>query len=659
MKFNRKKYTDTDLQQLYEELLWPRLIEEKMLILLRQSKISKWFSGIGQEAISVGITQALEKDEYILPMHRNLGVFTGRKLPFTNLFAQWQGTMMGYTRGRDRSFHFGTNAHHIVGMISHLGPQNGVADGIALGSKLKKEKKITVVFNGDGGTSEGDFHEAVNVAAVWDLPVIFVVENNGYGLSTPSQEQFRCKQFVDKAIGYGIEGVKIDGNNILEVFDTVRSLAASMRKRPRPILLECITFRMRGHEEASGTKYVPKKLMEEWAKKDPLVNYEKYLIGEKVIDKKFVDTLRKNIKNEIDTGLEAAFKETYPEANTQDELRDVYAPFDQLEIKPASEKKSERRFIDAISDGLRQSMERHDNLVLMGQDIAEYGGVFKITEGFVEKFGKDRVRNTPICESAIVGAGLGLSIKGLKAMVEMQFADFVTEGFNQIVNNLAKSHWRWGQHADVVVRMPTGAGTAAGPFHSQSNEAWFFHTPGLKIVYPSNPYDAKGLLNAAIEDPNPYLYFEHKLLYRSIKDFIPDAYYTVEVGKANVVQAGTDLSIITYGMGVHWANEVLLTMPHVQAEILDLRTLLPWDHASVEETVKKTNRVLILHEDTLTGGIGAEISAWITEHLFQHLDAPVMRVASLDTPIPFAPTLEKNFLPTGRLKTGIEALMAY
>ena len=659
MKFNRKKYTDTDLQQLYEELLWPRLIEEKMLILLRQSKISKWFSGIGQEAISVGITQALEKDEYILPMHRNLGVFTGRKLPFTNLFAQWQGTMMGYTRGRDRSFHFGTNAHHIVGMISHLGPQNGVADGIALGSKLKKEKKITVVFNGDGGTSEGDFHEAVNVAAVWDLPVIFVIENNGYGLSTPSQEQFRCKQFVDKAIGYGIEGVKIDGNNILEVFDTVRSLAASMRKKPRPILLECITFRMRGHEEASGTKYVPKKLMEEWAKKDPLVNYEKYLIGEKVIDKKFVDTLRKNIKNEIDTGLEAAFKETYPEANTQDELRDVYAPFDQLEIKPASEKKSERRFIDAISDGLRQSMERHDNLVLMGQDIAEYGGVFKITEGFVEKFGKDRVRNTPICESAIVGAGLGLSIKGLKAMVEMQFADFVTEGFNQIVNNLAKSHWRWGQHADVVVRMPTGAGTAAGPFHSQSNEAWFFHTPGLKIVYPSNPYDAKGLLNAAIEDPNPYLYFEHKLLYRSIKDFIPDAYYTVEVGKANVVQAGTDLSIITYGMGVHWANEVLLTMPHVQAEILDLRTLLPWDHASVEETVKKTNRVLILHEDTLTGGIGAEISAWITEHLFQHLDAPVMRVASLDTPIPFAPTLEKNFLPTGRLKTGIEALMAY
>ncbi len=659
MKFNRKKYSDSLLKQLYEELLWPRLIEEKMLILLRQNKISKWFSGIGQEAISVGVTQALEKDEYILPMNRNLGVFTGRKLPFSNLFSQWQGTMSGYTKGRDRSFHFGTNEHHIVGMISHLGPQNGVADGIALASKLKKEKKVTVVFNGDGGTSEGDFHEAINVAAVWDLPVIFLIENNGYGLSTPSNEQFRCKSFVDKAIGYGIEGVQVDGNNILEVYDAVKTISDSLREGPRPVLLECMTFRMRGHEEASGTKYVPKKLMDEWAEKDPLKNYELYLIEEKVIDKKFSDDLRKKIKKEIEAGLEEAFKETHPEANTNQEINDVYASYSQAVIEPKSENKTEKRFIDAISDGLRQSMERNSNLVLMGQDIAEYGGVFKITDGFVERFGKERVRNTPICESAIIGAGLGLSIKGMKAMVEMQFADFVTEGFNQIVNNLAKSHWRWGQKADVVVRMPTGAGTAAGPFHSQSNEAWFFHTPGLKIVYPSNPYDAKGLLCAAIEDPNPYLYFEHKLLYRSIKDFIPDDYYTIEVGKAKLVSEGNDLSIITYGMGVHWAKEVMSTLPDIHADIIDLRTLLPWDKESVEQTVKKTNRVLILHEDTVTGGIGAEISAWINEHLFEHLDAPVMRVASLDTPIPFAPTLERNFLPQGRLKVKIEELLKY
>lgn len=659
MKFNRKKFSDDVLRTLYEELLRPRLIEEKMLILLRQNKISKWFSGIGQEAIAVGIAQALDRDEYILPMHRNLGVFTGRKLPFDRLFAQWQGTPMGYTKGRDRSFHFGTNEHHIVGMISHLGPQNGVADGIALATRLQHEKKVTVVFNGDGGTSEGDFHEAVNVAAVWDLPVIFVVENNGYGLSTPSQEQFRCKQFIDKAIGYGIEGVQIDGNNILEVYDTVKSLAEKIRKKPKPVLLECITFRMRGHEEASGTKYVPKKLMEEWGKKDPVQQYEDFLLKEKVIDKKNVEALRKKIKQEIEAGLEVAFKETHPTPDRDLELADRYAPYVQQAITPVREKKSEKRFIDAISDGLRQSMERHANLVLMGQDIAEYGGVFKITEGFVEQFGKDRVRNTPLCEAAIVGTGLGLSIKGMKAMVEMQFADFVTEGFNQIVNNLAKTHWRWGQPADVVVRMPTGAGTAAGPFHSQSNEAWFFHTPGLKIVYPSNPYDAKGLLCAAIDDPNPYLYFEHKLLYRSVKDQIPDDYYQVEIGKAKLTREGSQLSIITYGMGVHWAHEILDTLPDVNADVLDLRTLLPWDEQAVAETVRKTNRVLILHEDTMTGGIGGELSAWISEHLFEHLDAPIIRVASLDTPIPFAPTLENNFLPKLRLRAAIEKLVGY
>ncbi len=659
MIFNRKQYDETTLRDLYMALLRPRMIEEKMLILLRQNKISKWFSGIGQEAVSVGPTLALHDDEYILPMHRNLGVFTTRGLPLHRLFAQWQGTAQGYTKGRDRSFHFGTNEHHIVGMISHLGPQNGVADGIALACKLRGEKKVTAVFNGDGGTSEGDFHEALNVAAVWDLPVLFIIENNGYGLSTPSSEQFRCESFADKGIGYGMEAISIDGNNILDVYDTIRLLAENMRENPRPVLIECRTFRMRGHEEASGTRYVPKELMETWARKDPLENYERYLINEQIIDQSFVDDARKSIKDEIEQGLEIAFRESLPLPDTSAELTDLYAPFEQRVVHPVSERKTKKRFIDAISDGLRQSMERYDELVLMGQDIAEYGGVFKITEGFVDQFGKERVRNTPLCESAIVGAGLGLSIKQMKSMVEMQFADFVTEGFNQIVNNLAKTHWRWGQQADVVVRMPTGAGTAAGPFHSQSNEAWFFHTPGLKIVYPSNPYDAKGLLCAALEDPNPYLYFEHKFLYRSISEEIPDEYYTVEVGKAKLVREGSDLSIVTYGMGVHWALDVLDEQGGVSADVLDLRTLLPWDRQAVADTVRKTNRILILHEDTLTGGIGAEIAAWISEYHFKHLDAPVKRVASLDTPIPFAATLEQNFLPKGRLQQAIAELLAY
>lgn len=658
MIFHRKQYADDTLRKLYLGLLRPRMIEEKMLILLRQNKISKWFSGIGQEAVSVGLTMALQEDEYILPMHRNLGVFTSRNLPLHKLFSQWQGTPGGYTKGRDRSFHFGTNHHHIVGMISHLGPQNGVADGIALACKLRNEKKVTAVFNGDGGTSEGDFHEAVNVAAVWDLPVLFIIENNGYGLSTPSNEQFRCETFADKGIGYGMDAVSIDGNNILEVYDTIRLLCENMRQSPRPVLVECRTFRMRGHEEASGTKYVPKELMETWSKKDPLDNFERYLFNEQVIDEAFIKASREEIKKEIDEGLEIAFRESHPVADTEMETADVYAPATRAAVNPVSEKNSERRFIDAISDGLRQSMTRFQNLVLLGQDIAEYGGVFKITDGFVQSFGKERVRNTPLCESAILGAALGLSVKGIKSMVEMQFADFVTEGFNQIVNNLAKSHWRWGQRADVVIRMPTGAGTAAGPFHSQSNEAWFFHTPGLKIVYPSNPYDAKGLLCAAFEDPNPVMYFEHKFLYRSISETIPDDYFTVEIGKARLVREGSNLSIITYGMGVHWALETVQAM-NVSADVLDLRSLLPWDKEAVRDTVKKTNRVIILHEDTLTGGIGAEISAWISEHCFASLDAPVKRVASLDTPVPFAPTLEKNFLPVERLKKEVAEIIRF
>jgi 2-oxoisovalerate dehydrogenase E1 component len=647
------------LPDLYQALLYPRLIEEKMLLLLRQGRVSKWFSGIGQEAIAVGCTQALEPDEFILPLHRNLGVFTSREIPLWKLIAQWQGKATGFTKGRDRSFHFGTHEHHIVGMISHLGPQLAVADGIALASKLAKSSKVTLVFTGEGGTSEGDFHEALNLAAVWELPVIFVIENNGYALSTPVKQQYRCENLRDRAIGYGVEGVTIDGNDVLEVYETISKLARSIRRKPRPVLVECTTFRMRGHEEASGVKYVPKKLLADWAKKDPVARFERLLLRKKAISKKQMAALREKLMREIDAHVEKAFAEPDVEPSPAVELSDVYATPAAVETEEVDGEVVHMRFIDALSDGLRQGMRIHSNLVIMGQDIAEYGGVFKVTDGFLSEFGRDRVRNTPLCESAVLGAALGMSVAGHSSVVEMQFADFVSSGFTQVVNNLAKTHYRWGQSANVVVRMPTGAGTGAGPFHSQSNEAWFAHTPGLKVAYPATPADAKGLMLTALADPNPVMFFEHKGLYRSISGPVPKEPVGIPFGRARVHREGEQAVVITYGAGVHWAEHVLSARPDWSVAILDLRTLVPLDYDAIDAIIKQTGRVLVFHEDTLFGGIGGEIASYIGEYLFEFLDAPVIRVASLDTPVPFASPLEEQFLARARLVEGVERLLGY
>ncbi len=671
MQFDRKDLTNGQLVHFYKSLLLPRMIEEKMLVLLRQGRISKWFSGIGQEAIAVGAALALEADEWIMPLHRNLGVFTSRNMPLSKLFMQWQGSQQGFSKGRERSFHFGNREHHICGMISHLGPQLAIADGVALAYKLRSENKVSLAFTGEGGTSEGDFHEALNTAAVWELPVIFLIENNGYGLSTPVSEQYRCESLVDRARGYGMDGVKIDGNNILTVYDTLKGVRDYCIRHQKPYLVECSTFRMRGHEEASGTKYVPKYLFELWEQKDPIRNFEKFLLSQEVLSEEQIEIIRQDLREYIEVELSIGFDTKPVVADTDAEQADIYAPppavqeftarvIDHSTFNgPVTEDNRELRLIDAISEGLKQSMHHHENLLLMGQDIAEYGGAFKITEGFVQEFGKARVRNTPLCESAIVGTALGLSLEGFKSVMEMQFADFVTVGFNQIVNNLAKVHYRWGQPADVVIRMPTGAGVGAGPFHSQSNEAWFTHTPGLKVVYPSTPMDAKGLLIAAINDPNPVMYFEHKALYRSISGHVPEEYYTVEIGKARWVAAGEDLSIITYGSGVHWATDYATAHPEISIDILDLRTLLPLDYEAIRASVARTGKVLLLHEDTLTGGIGGEVAAWIAEHCFELLDAPVLRCASLDTPVPFSIELENNFLARARLGQYIQKLLGY
>ena len=646
------------LLDLYKKLLKPRLIEEKMLILIRQGKVSKWFSGIGQEAIAVGVTSILQPDEYILPMHRNLGVFTSRNIPLHRLFSQWQGKANGFTKGRDRSFHFGTQEYNIVGMISHLGPQLGIADGIALANKLRKENKITAVFTGEGATSEGDFHEALNVASVWDLPVLFIIENNGYGLSTPTREQYKCENLADRALGYGMESHILDGNNILEVYTKLSKIAEDMRVNPRPVLIEMKTFRMRGHEEASGTKYIPQELFDEWKIKDPIARFKVYLEEEGFLSTELDAEIRKELKDEIDTHWKMTQDEGDIEANLQTELNDVYKPYEYQHFEAGIETKNSR-FIDAIAEGLKQSFDRHDNLVIMGQDIAEYGGAFKVTEGFVDLFGKEKIRNTPICESIIVSAAAGLSINKYKAIVEMQFADFVSTGFNPIVNLLAKQHYRWNEHADVVVRMPCGAGSGAGPFHSQTNEAWFTKTPGLKVVYPAFPVDAKGLLNTAINDPNPVIFFEHKNLYRSKSQDVPANYYTIPFGQAALINEGTDITIISYGAGVHWAMETLDKHSNISADLIDLRTLQPLDYETIKKSVQKTNKVLILQEDSLFGGIASDLSAWIMEECFEYLDAPVKRVGSIETPIPFMDQLEAQYLPKERFEKDLLLLLQY
>lgn len=652
--------TKEEALALHRALILPRLIEEKMLNLLRQGRLSKWFSGIGQEAIAVGVTSVLRSDDWILPMHRNLGVFTGREMDLTRLFRQLLGRDGGFTKGRDRTFHFGDLERRVVGMISHLAANLPVADGLALASRLRGEDRVAAAFTGDGATSEGDFHEALNLAAVWRLPVLFVVENNQYGLSTPVSEQYACEHLADRAAGYGMAGELVDGNDLLAVREATLRAADRARSGQGPTLLEFRTFRMRGHEEASGTSYVPKELFDEWGKRDPILLFEKLLRDQDILTDEIRGAVRSECRRMIDMLVDEAYATPDPSTTPERELEDVFAPSLLVPAPPPSHVQApEIRYIDAIRDAMAAAMRRDRRIVLLGQDIAEYGGVFKATQGFVEEFGKERVRNTPIIESGAVGCAMGLALDGFIPMLEMQFGDFVTCGFNQLVNHVAKTHWRWGARVPMVLRLPVGGGTGAGPFHSQNPEAWFSHVPGLKIVAPASAHDAKGLLLAAFEDGNPVLYLEHKFLYRSCKGRVPVGHYTLPLGEASVVRSGSDATVITWSVGVPWAMDAAdrLQEEGWSVEVIDLRTLVPWDRDSIFDSVRRTSKVLIVHEAPLAGGFGAEIAATVSRECFADLDCPVERLGALDTPVPFSRSLEDTFSPKGRLISTLRNLL--
>ena len=652
--------TKKETEAVYRALLLPRVIEEKKLRLIRQGRLSKWFSGFGQEAIAVGVTWALEDDDYVLPMHRNLGVWTTRGVDLERLFCQLMGREGGFTKGRDRTFHFGLPEKNIVGMISHLAAMLPVASGLALAAKLRGQQRVAAAFVGEGATREGDFHEALNLASVWKLPVLFVVENNGYGLSTPTSDVIAVDDIAEAGSGYGMASVVVDGNNVLAVMEAVRNARKRALKGDGPTLLEMKTFRMRGHEEASGTKYVPKELQEKWATLDPI---ERFLpIAVEKLGAKRCQSIREELISQIDELAEWALTQPEVTSSAEKEHADLFAVSAAVETNGAAAQSSEKRFIDAISDGLRSWMRDEPESVVMGQDIAEYGGVFKVTEGFLEEFGADRVRNTPIIESAAVGAAMGLALAGMKAILEIQYADFISCGFNQIVNNLATTFYRWGAPVGVTIRAPFGGGIGAGPFHSQSMEAWFCHVPGLKVVIPSTPADAKGLLLSSLDDPNPVLFFEHKKLYRSIRGSVPDAPVRVPIGKARCAREGTDITIVSWGVGVHWALEAAeeWSTRGVEIEVIDLRTLVPWDREAVLASVRKTSRLIILHEASRTGGFGGEIAAEVTEMAFEHLDAPPIRIGGADLPIAFSKAIEEEvYSARARLDTAIAEGVAY
>lgn len=654
--------------------------------LLLTGRVSKWYSEVGNEATTVPAGLALEPGDALCTLHRDLGAIlavyldAGRIFPgfdfgavdpqkpepvaiLRRLACQLLGKGDGFSQGVERSFHYGYLAPDEdilhVGMISHLGSMIPVAAGCAFAFQQDGSDRVAINFIGEGGTSTGDFHEGLNMAAVWKLPLILVIENNRYAFSTPADLQYAAEKLSDRGVGYGIAAGTVDGNDPDAMAEAYDRAVARARRGDGPTLIEAMLGRMRGHSEGDDSlKVVPKEDLERYVAADPVPGYRRRILDEGVADEATVERLEQRVKDLVEEAIGQALEASPPTAETA--RRAVFAPVPEPSpVGPSAsgpvsetmlEDARESTYVEAVTRALWEEMERDEKVVLLGQDIGVFEGAFRVTRGFHERW-PHRVFDTPIAESGTIGIAVGASLLGYRPVVEMQFADFVSCGFNQLVNVAAKLFYRWQIPCPLVVRLPSGGGAGAGPFHSQNPEGWFAHTGGLKVVCPATAHDALGLLKASIRDPNPVLFFEHKFLYRRIKEKLTSAPGETDgvgrLGEAAIRREGTDLTLVAYGASVWAALDAAreLETEGISAEVVDLRTLVPFDEETVLASVKKTSRVLIVHEDQLTAGFGAEVAARVADGGFTDLDAPVRRVAYPDRPSPFAKALEQELLP--------------
>lgn len=662
----------------YAYMRFARDLDTRFAMLLRTGRLSKWYSQIGSEATTVAAGLSLQPGDVLCSLHRDMGAilsvyldpartFPGfgfgapdpakpepRELLF-RLCCQLLGRAEGFSNGFERSFHYGyldpaAGIRH-VGMISHLGAMIPVAAGVAFALKQSGSDRVAINFIGDGGTSTGDFHEGLNMAAVWKLPLILIIENNRFAFSTPVAAQYAAERLSDRGVGYGIAAETLDGNDPEAVATAMQIAVARARSGAGPTLIEAMLGRMRGHSEGDDSlKVVPEDELSVYMSEDPVPAYARRLTTDGVLAEEIGDRLAARISELVEEAVERAAESPVPEPESA--LRPALAPVTETLAPPRLESSDPEAaeapvetYVEGIHQALREEMERDDTVVLMGQDIAAFEGAFRITRGLWQRW-PDRVLDTPIAESGTLGIAAGAALLGYRPVVEMQFGDFISCGFNQLVNVIAKLYYRWQVPCPLVVRLPAGGGVGAGPFHSQNPEAWFAHVAGLKVVCPATAEDAKGLLKAAIRDPNPVVYCEHKFLYRRIKAVLPGD--VAELGRAAVRRRGEDLTLVSYGASLWTSIDAAaeLARDGIEAEVVDLRTLVPFDEETVLASARKTGRVVVVHEAQGTGGFGGEVAARIAEHAFAWLDAPVQRVTYPDRAVPFAKPLEQALLPT-------------